>query len=439
AWSRWVQLYTEEYMPSAQEIGAIAANGGTSTGTLHLGAPSEKKMTISDTNKYLGVTANDLTIANKTAGGKIILDSSISPMIRVNNKLGTIYHTENKPTLTELGAVATSDTEDSGEKLMRVNGPRDKAIQAALADATGGAYMAETPPDNPIPGARWFDTNDGRTYLYYVDADSSQWIEENPQSPDIVQASPMLQRLANDKRLDADVKVAGDYAFYHEGNKPTLAELNAFSASGGAVGGAISIAAPQGLNCIDLLQTPVPSGANALGVAGFDSNGVNRTFGTGLFYQDGTIHYAYLGSGPSPWTNLRVYPSNIAYLGDHLIHSTGNTGPVNASAVFNANAATGWICHDHEIVAIRHPWGLTFKGIIRRNPGVPVGDSSIGWFSHPRCKMPYSVHMLSAATVTAPSGMAYTEYMPGSGNVVSGGGWDANTGWMMVDWVVQYE
>jgi hypothetical protein len=40
--------------------------------------------------------------------------------------------------------------------------------------------ISVTPPSNPAPGDSWFDTDEGRTYIYYTDTDSSQWVESNP-------------------------------------------------------------------------------------------------------------------------------------------------------------------------------------------------------------------------------------------------------------------
>ena len=34
-------------------------------------------------------------------------------------------------------------------------------------------HVAATPPANPTNGTRWFDTESGRTYIYYTDEDSS--------------------------------------------------------------------------------------------------------------------------------------------------------------------------------------------------------------------------------------------------------------------------
>ena len=45
-------------------------------------------------------------------------------------------------------------------------------------------YTGETPPVlNPMPeGVMWYCTTDGRTYVWYTDADSGQWVESAPQS-----------------------------------------------------------------------------------------------------------------------------------------------------------------------------------------------------------------------------------------------------------------
>ena len=37
-----------------------------------------------------------------------------------------------------------------------------------------------TPPANPQSGSKWFDSVTGRTYVYYIDTDSSQWVEMSP-------------------------------------------------------------------------------------------------------------------------------------------------------------------------------------------------------------------------------------------------------------------
>lgn len=51
------------------------------------------------------------------------------------------------------------------------------------ADAAAGGttqapvYVSATAPAVPAQGSLWMSTETGRIYCYYVDADSSQWVE----------------------------------------------------------------------------------------------------------------------------------------------------------------------------------------------------------------------------------------------------------------------
>ena len=60
-----------------------------------------------------------------------------------------------------------------------------KYIKNAVG-GTGGSsssvYIGDTPPTEPTAGATWYCTTDGRSYVWYEDADSGQWVESSPQS-----------------------------------------------------------------------------------------------------------------------------------------------------------------------------------------------------------------------------------------------------------------
>ena len=42
---------------------------------------------------------------------------------------------------------------------------------------SGQATVSATAPSSPVNGDLWFSSNDGSAYVYYVDANSSQWVE----------------------------------------------------------------------------------------------------------------------------------------------------------------------------------------------------------------------------------------------------------------------
>ena len=47
----------------------------------------------------------------------------------------------------------------------------------ALEGAGAGMETSATPPASPSDGDLWYDTDDGRTYVYYDDGTSAQWVE----------------------------------------------------------------------------------------------------------------------------------------------------------------------------------------------------------------------------------------------------------------------
>jgi hypothetical protein len=41
------------------------------------------------------------------------------------------------------------------------------------------SLISDTPPNNPKPGDLWWESDKGNLYIYYADADSSQWVQVN--------------------------------------------------------------------------------------------------------------------------------------------------------------------------------------------------------------------------------------------------------------------
>ncbi len=63
-------------------------------------------------------------------------------------------------------------------------------------------YVADTPPLTALPGNLWYDSNEGRTFLYYQDIDSSQWVDLSPPEPgltitlsSVAPSSPLIGNL----------------------------------------------------------------------------------------------------------------------------------------------------------------------------------------------------------------------------------------------------
>ena len=50
--------------------------------------------------------------------------------------------------------------------------------------STPPVSVGPNPPENPIEGNLWWNTEECRMYIYYTDEDSSQWVQTNPSSKD---------------------------------------------------------------------------------------------------------------------------------------------------------------------------------------------------------------------------------------------------------------
>ena len=56
-------------------------------------------------------------------------------------------------------------------------------VKANLATIVGGAIISDTAPASPQPGQLWYESDTGNTFIWYQDADSSQWVQQNIQAP----------------------------------------------------------------------------------------------------------------------------------------------------------------------------------------------------------------------------------------------------------------
>lgn len=59
---------------------------------------------------------------------------------------------------------------------------RGEVSRLATQVSDGRSYVSAVPPLSPVANARWYDTMSGRTYIWFNDGDSTQWVDDSPQS-----------------------------------------------------------------------------------------------------------------------------------------------------------------------------------------------------------------------------------------------------------------
>ena len=97
------------------------------------------------------------------------------------------------------------------------------STDSSTITATSTMTISDTAPNNPEVGAMWFDSSISKTFIYYNDGDSSQWIQINPNT----QTGP----------AGADGTNGTDGADGADGSSvTTYANLAAFPSSGNTVG-----------------------------------------------------------------------------------------------------------------------------------------------------------------------------------------------------------
>ena len=80
-----------------------------------------------------------------------------------------------------------------------------KDIAASIEGLVGSGYIGDTPPTEPSAGTTWYCTLDGRSYIWYEDTDSGQWVDSSPQS-DLPTATDKM--ILNAAATDAETTTA---------------------------------------------------------------------------------------------------------------------------------------------------------------------------------------------------------------------------------------
>ena len=79
--------------------------------------------------------------------------------------------------------IAFPKTPTEGQQFIAQNGITYQYVGAKWSTrlvpsyANTGGNPGLTPPNNPSPGTFWWDSEAGQLYIWYVDADSAQWMQ----------------------------------------------------------------------------------------------------------------------------------------------------------------------------------------------------------------------------------------------------------------------
>jgi hypothetical protein len=102
----------------------------------------------------------------------------------------------------------------------------------------GGATVSQVVPDTNVKnGDLWWDSTDGRLYIYYQDADSSQWVDASPDANIAVQSgpNPPANAVVNDLWFNTNTGLL--YIYYQDADSVQWVDTAAGGAGDGGGGG----------------------------------------------------------------------------------------------------------------------------------------------------------------------------------------------------------
>lgn len=119
---------------------------------------------------------------------------------------------------------------------------RDTASAVAVST---GMFMSDTAPANPKQGMMWFDTSVLKTFLYYEDVDSSQWIEVSPAGPAGPSSLTFIGDTAPANAVERDLWFNSTdmsmYIYYNDGSSSQWVAMSGPAGADGLAANASSI------------------------------------------------------------------------------------------------------------------------------------------------------------------------------------------------------
>jgi hypothetical protein len=158
-------------------------------GTTNLSYDSATRVISSDTGTDATLPLFSSTIAGLTplsGGGSVNYlraDGTWASPPGTPTNLGYTASTSTITSSTGTGVALPTFTSTNNGLVPYSGGGTQKFLRADGSWITVGSrqtFIGTAAPSNANEGDQWYDTDEGRTYIYYTDNDSSQWVEGNP-------------------------------------------------------------------------------------------------------------------------------------------------------------------------------------------------------------------------------------------------------------------
>ena len=157
----------------------VLENGYAKTPTAPQMEYGELAVNFNDTDPCLFIKDSSNNVIRLTSKGAPSPDPNPQP-----GTLDDRYVMKSGSTMT--GALVLHTNSPSADLESASKGYVDTQIENI--DIPTETTVGSNPPTDPTQGSTWWNTEDGRLYVYYTDSDSSQWVPATPESG--VEVSP---------------------------------------------------------------------------------------------------------------------------------------------------------------------------------------------------------------------------------------------------------
>ena len=205
---------------------ALPKAGGTLTGDVTLNAQSDLRFADADSSNWVAFQA-PATIASNITWTLPDADGTAGQVLSTNGS-GILSWSAGggggaSVTTSDTAPATPSDGDlwyDSANGRMYVYYDDGTTSQWVDASPQGLLSIAasDTPPAAPTAGTVWYDSVGGRTYFYYNDGNTSQWVDASPQAAPTVYVGDTPPANPVDGGFWYDSAVGRTYIYYNDGD-----------------------------------------------------------------------------------------------------------------------------------------------------------------------------------------------------------------------------
>ncbi|MGL5015791.1 MAG: tail fiber domain-containing protein, partial [Bacteroidales bacterium] len=227
------RIYHQGFKPTAADVGALSTAGGTINGQLVINDNNIRHRFVTSGNSIAfmqGGHVSDDAIQNLSISGysgksltalRFYMKDATSPFVRWGSTDHRMYHQGFKPTAADVGAVATSGNQTMSGRL----------TVAGITSSTGGNAFQTGTTTNGVYGN--ISAESDQVMMWRRNASSTKADE----FISINNGSSLLFR----RDAGSGDRKYNDFQLYHQGFKPTPADVGAVATSGGTMTGHLNL------------------------------------------------------------------------------------------------------------------------------------------------------------------------------------------------------